>query len=184
MPKDLHEKFETLALPLMDAAYRAAVALCGRAEQAEDLVQETYLKAWQKFGTFQAGTNCKAWLMRILRNGYIDQLRRQGLVRFVALDEESPPAARTGGQPEDDARDEAAILEGFSDQQVLDALARLPDDQRLALLLVDVERMEHRDVAEVLDVPEGTVKSRTSRARAALRQTLLAHAKDLGFVKR
>lgn len=184
MPKDLRENFEKLAIPLLDAAYRAAMAMCGRPEPAEDLVQETYLKAWQKFDTFRLGTNFKAWLMRILRNGYIDQARRQGLVRFVTLDEESPPEARAGGEPEDAARDEAAILEGFSDQQVLEALAKLPDDQRLALLLVDVERMDHRDVAEVLDVPEGTVKSRTSRARTALRQMLSAHAKDLGFVKR
>jgi RNA polymerase sigma-70 factor (ECF subfamily) len=184
VPKDPRERFETLAMPQIDAVYRAALSLCGRADQADDLVQQTYLRAWEKFRSFEQGTNCKAWMMRILRNGWIDQLRRQGRVNFLPLDEEMAPAAKMDGGEDAATRDEAAILDGFSDQQVLDALGQLPPDQRMALLLVDVERMDHRDVAVVLDVPEGTVKSRTSRARAALRAKLQAHAKDLGFVKR
>jgi RNA polymerase sigma-70 factor (ECF subfamily) len=191
------ERFESLAMPHIDAVYRAALALCGRTDQADDLVQVTYLKAWEKFRTFQEGTNCKAWLMRILRNSRIDQLRRQGLVQFLPLDEdalsaEHPQAPiRVGtdlGLPQENTAaavpDAATMLESFSDQQVIEALAQLPPDQRLALLLADVERMDHQEIAAVLEVPVGTVKSRTSRARAALREKLLAHAKDLGFVKR
>jgi RNA polymerase sigma-70 factor, ECF subfamily len=187
VPKDLREQFETLAMPQIDAVYRAALSLCGRADQAEDLVQQTYLQAWEKFRSFQEGTNCKAWMMRTLRNSWIDQLRRQRHVNFLPLDEEMAPAARTENAGCEDAaaiHNETAILDGFSDQQVLDALSQLPPDQRLALLLVDVERMDHRDVAAVLDVPEGTVKSRASRARTVLREKLQAHAKDLGFMKR
>lgn len=186
MPKDLRERFESLAMPHIDAVYRAALALCGRTDQADDLVQVTYLKAWEKFRSFQEGTNCKAWLMRILRNSRIDQLRRQGLVQFLPLDEDAPLAAKVGEGDENAAAvpDAATMLESFSDQQVIEALGQLPPDQRLALLLADVERMDHQEIADVLEVPVGTVKSRTCRARAALRQKLLAHAKDLGFVKR
>ncbi len=178
----MRERFESLAMPQIDAVYRAALALCGRADQADDLVQTTYLKAWEKFRSFREGTNCNAWLMRILRNSWIDQLRRQGLVNFLPLDEEAPLADRHPqedlGAPQDD------LLEKFSDPRVIEALGQLPPDQRLALLLVDVERMDHQEVADVLELPVGTVKSRTSRARTALREKLLAHAKDLGFVKR
>jgi RNA polymerase sigma-70 factor (ECF subfamily) len=191
VPKNLPERFESLAMPLIDAVYRAALALCGRADQADDLVQVTYLKAWENFRSFQEGTNCKAWLMRILRNSRIDQLRRQGLVKFQSLDEEMPlaehPQADLGVPQENTAAavpDVATMLERFSDQQVIEALGQLPPDQRLALLLADVERMDHQEIADVMEVPVGTVKSRTSRARAALREKLLAHAKDLGFVKR
>ena len=186
MPKDLREQFESLAMPQIDAVYRAALALCGRPDQADDLVQVTYLKAWEKFRSFQEGTNCKAWLMSILRNSWIDQMRRQGLVKFLPLDDEMPLAANASEGDADPAAvpDAAALLERFSDQQVIEALGQLPPDQRLALLLADVERMDHQEIATVLELPVGTVKSRTSRARAALREKLLAHAKDLGFVKR
>jgi RNA polymerase sigma-70 factor (ECF subfamily) len=190
VPKDLREQFESLAMPQIDAVYRAALALCGRPDQADDLVQVTYLKAWEKFRSFREGTNCKAWLMSILRNSWIDQMRRQGLVKFLPLDDEMPLAERPHtdlGAPQADVPgvpDAATMLESFSDQQVIQALGQLPPDQRLALLLADVERMDHQEIATVLELPVGTVKSRTSRARAALREKLLAHAKNLGFVKR
>ena len=172
-------------MPYIDAVYRTAMALCARESDAQDLVQTTYLKAMESFATFKIGTNCKAWLLQILRNTWIDLLRRQKLVRFEELSPQRPiaggPQEEQGWSQGDDAR---VILQSFSDQQVIGALKQLPEDQRFALLLSDVEDLDQAQVARVLDVPVGTVKSRISRARGTLRQVLWAHARDLGFVKR
>lgn len=178
--------FERLALPHLDAVLRAATALSGRAADAQDLAQTTFLKALENFEDFKPGTSCKAWLMRILRNTWIDRLRHEKALRIGPLPEETTLSAAAPDEPPpaEAALDERKILERFSDADVLAALATLGDDQRLALLLVDVEQMDHAEVAEVLAVAVGTVKSRTSRARAALRDKLLAHAKELGFLGR
>ena len=174
-------EFETIAMPHLDGVLRAALALCGDRDQAEDLVQATYLKALSRFASFGRGTNCKAWLVRILRNDWIDRLRHRKVAgAAVPLDEAVLPAPDdTADEPPwTDADD---VLEKFSDEQVIRALQTLSDDQRLALVLVDVEEMPHEDVAEILGVAVGTVKSRTSRARAKLKTLLQAHARDLGL---
>jgi len=173
--------FESTAVPHLDAVHRAAVALCGRRDQAEDLVQTTFLKAVAHFGSFRVGTNCKAWLMRILRNTWIDGLRRGRAAGPTASLADDPPAP-PGPQPTtwSDAHD---LLENFSDEQVIRALQSLPDDQRLTLYLIDVEELGQDQVAEITGVRVGTVKSRTSRARQALRGKLLEHAKDLHLAK-
>ena len=175
-------EFESTALPHMDAVYRAALTLCGRPDQAEDLVQTTYVKAVEHFGSFRLGTNCKAWLMRILRNTWIDSLRRIRTAGPTAPLVDEPPAPPTGPQPTtwSNADD---LLENFSDEQVIEALRELPDDQRLTLYLVDVEELSQDQVAEITAVRVGTVKSRTSRARQALRGQFLEHAKDLHLAK-
>jgi RNA polymerase sigma-70 factor (ECF subfamily) len=174
------QDFEKVALVHMDAVFRTAVALCGAADQAEDLTQQTFLKAWTRFSSFKAGTNCRAWLLRITRNLWIDQLRHRKVTGSVLpLDEHlvaKPDAPETTTWT-----DAADLLENFSDAEVIAALAGLPDDQRLTLFLVDVERMSQEQVARVLGVAVGTVKSRTSRARAALKEKLASHAKDLGL---
>ena len=158
---------------------RAAVALCGDREQAEDLVQETVLKALARFASFRTGTNCKAWLVRILRNAWIDRLRHRKVAGpTVPLDE---TLAAGQDEPDEPWTDAADVLDMFEDAEVIEALRTLSDDQRLALVLVDVEEMPHEDVAEILGVAPGTVKSRTSRARAKLRTLLRAHAHDLGL---
>lgn len=173
-------EFEAAAMPHLDGVLRAALALCGDSDRAEDLVQETYLKALSRFASFRRGTNCKAWLVRILRNAWIDRLRHRKVAGpAVALDEQT----LAGCDDEGDApwTDAADVLEMFGDEQVIAALQTLNDDQRLALVLVDVEGMAHEDVAEILGVACGTVKSRTSRARAKLRTLLRQHARDLGL---
>ncbi len=177
---DEHD-FETVALAHLDAVYRAAVALSHREQDAQDLVQTTYLKAMEKFHSFQRGTNCKAWLLRILRNTWIDGLRHRKVVGPELPIEENmlaaPPAPEefTWSNPEE-------VVESFSDEQVIDALRELPEEQRLAVLLVDVERLTHAEVAEVTGVAVGTVKSRTHRGRARLKARLSALAEDLGLV--
>ena len=175
---DVNE-FEATALPHLDGVLRAAVALSGGREPAEDLVQETYLKALERFASFRAGTNCKAWLVRILRNAWIDRLRHRKVAGpDLPLDEALLAGADEGDEPWTGAGD---VLEKFEDAEVIEALQTLSDDQRLALVLVDVEGMGHQDVADILGVAPGTVKSRTGRARAKLRTLLRAHARDLGL---
>ena len=176
-------EFENAAMPYVDAVYRTAFALCGRQEKAEDLAQDTFTKALERFDSFQIGTNCKAWLLRILRNTWIDELRHRKIVGpRLSLDEAL--LAETPREEETAWTNAADILENFSDEDVIRAMKQLPDEQRLTLFLVDVEQLDHEEVAAIMDVAVGTVKSRSSRARSALRAKLLAHAKDLGLVER
>ena len=174
--------FEKTALPQMDAVYRAAVALCGRREHAEDLVQTTFTKALASFGSFEEGTNCKAWLLQILRRTWLDELRHLRVAGPALPIDEVQLAARDC-DPEPTDLDPAAILESFSDEQVIAALLDLPEDQRMSLFLTDVAGLSGDEAAEIMDVPVGTIKSRTCRARAALRRALASHAKDMGFGK-
>ncbi len=176
-------EFEAVALPHLDAVYRAAYALCGKHTEAEDMAQTTFLRAWRRFDSYRPGTNCRAWLLRILRNRWIDVLRHRGVTPETAplpegLAAEPPSGTETSWSNAED------VLENFSDEQVIAALRELPEEQRLALFLLDVEGLSQEEVAEVLSVAVGTVKSRTSRARRALRERLLERARDLGWVER
>ena len=175
--------FERIALPELSAVYRTAFALCGRGEPAEDLVQATMVKALERFETFRPGTNCKAWLLRILRNTWIDDLRHRKVAGpAVSLDEELL-AAPVESEP-DWAAGLADVLEHFGDPEIIAALAELPEAHRLTVYLVDVEQLTQEEVAEITGVAVGTVKSRTSRARSVLRVKLLDHARDLGLAGR
>ncbi|MHC4431460.1 MAG: RNA polymerase sigma factor [Planctomycetota bacterium] len=177
---DSAETFEKVALAHLDAVYRAAVALCGRRQEADDLVQETFLRAFERFESFEPGTNCKAWLLQILRNIRIDQFRRKKIAG-----QQLPLAEQTVAQESCDneivwssAED---LMENFADEQVIKALSELPEDQRLTLFLIDVEQLSQEDVARIMGVATGTVKSRTSRGRAALKEGLASYAKKMGL---
>ena len=178
---DSTETFEKAALPHLDAVYRAAVALCGRRQKADDLVQETFLKAFERFASFQPGTNCKAWLLQILRNVWIDQLRRKKVAG-----QELPLAEQIIAERNHDNEivwsNAEDLIENFSDEQVIKALSELPEDQRLTLFLIDVEQLSQKDVARITGVATGTVKSRTSRGRAALKERLASYAKKMGLM--
>jgi RNA polymerase sigma-70 factor (ECF subfamily) len=170
-------------LPHLDSVYRAAVAVCGRTDEAEDLTQTTFLKAFERFDMFKPGTNCKAWLFQIMRNLWIDRLRHKSIAgTTVSIDEElldpKPQGSMTAWS---DAHD---LLENFSDEQVIHALKCLPEEQRLTLYLTDVEQLSQEEVAEITGTAVGTVKSRTSRARNELRNHLLAYATEMGFTGR
>lgn len=175
--------FETTALPHLDSVYRAAVALCGSGSEAEDLVQTTFMKAFERFDTFKPGTDCKGWLMRILRNTWIDRLRHRATTgTTVSLAEDAiAPAASPAPAVWTDAND---LLENFSDAEVIRAMGELSDEQRLTLFLVDVEQMSVDEAAAVLEIAPGTVKSRSNRARNALKAKLTDHARDLGYPER
>jgi len=172
--------FEKTAMPHLDSVFRTAFALCGDRDEAEDLTQAACLKALSQFDSFRPGTNCRAWLMRIVRNSWIDRLRHRKVVGTELQADQLPLEA--GESVEEahwtNARD---ILESFADEQIIAALGELPEAQRMAVFLVDVERMSVDQAAGILDAAPGTIKSRASRGRAKLKVLLKAHAADLGF---
>ena len=157
--------FEELAMPLFDQLYNFAQWLTQDRTEAEDLVQETYAKALRGFSSFQQGTNFRAWIYRILRNTFLTS--RTGLKANIPLefDEDSEPAAG----PE---TPESVMIEHSQQQLVQQALEEMPVHFREILLLCEVEEMSYQEISETLAVPMGTVMSRLSRARAALRNLL------------
>lgn len=168
--------FEQEALPHLDAVYRAALAISGQTELAEDLTQATFLKALKAFSSFKPGSNAKAWLYQILRNLWIDRLRHEKVAGTTGTIDETLVA-----EPDNetiDWTDAQDLLENFSDEQVIRALKQLPEEQRLTLFLLDVEQLSQQEVAEITDVAIGTVKSRCHRARANLKQALTQYAKE------
>ena len=175
------ESFEEIALPHLNAVYRAAVAICGHHKDADDLVQDTFLKAFERFELFEKGTNCKAWLLQILRNTWIDRLRRRKIAGLtLPLDEEI--VAATSKDCETKWSNAEDLIENFSDEQIIKALSKLPEDQRLTLFLTDVEQLSQKEVARITGVAVGTVKSRASRGRAELKNRLTLYAKQMGLI--
>lgn len=163
----------------IDAVFRTASALCSNKHTVDDLVQTAFLKAFENFGSFKKGTNCKAWLLRILRNTWFDHLRHVKVVDAqLPLTEEIVEDKPKDQTVWSNAKD---MLENFSDEQIIKALTKLPDDQRLTLFLIDVEGLSQQEVARITDVAVGTVKSRTHRARTELKNELSSYAKQMGL---
>lgn len=181
-------RFRRLAWPLMSVVLRTAECLTRNRDQAEDLAQETMLKAARAIDSYQDGTDMRAWLLTIMRRSHIDWLRagrhRPALLSLDAEDLELP--AKEGQQPgycDDRWEEPEALMDRFDDETVIGALRELPDDIRWTLLLVDIEQMEQAEAATVLGVPVGTIKSRTHRGRAMLRDRLYQHAVHRGWVR-
>ena len=161
--------FEELAMPLFDSLYNFAHWLTQDRDEAEDLVQETYAKALRGFGSFQPGTNFRAWIFRILRNTFLTSRTGLAATRTVPLeseDEQEQTVAVSRETPE------SILLEQAGQQLVQAALEQVPVIYREVLLLCDVEEMSYQEIAETLGVPLGTVMSRLYRARKALRVAL------------
>jgi RNA polymerase sigma-70 factor (ECF subfamily) len=158
--------FEELAMPLFDQLYNFARWLTQDTSEAEDLVQETYTKALRGFSSFQLGTNFRAWMYRILRNSFLSS--RTGLRTMVAIDEESEEKLL----PAENVTPETILIAQVSREAVQEALANLPVPFREILLLCEVEEMSYQDISETLGIPIGTVMSRLSRARKALRGSM------------
>ena len=170
------QRFEELMLPHAEAVYRTAYYLVG-GQEAEDLTQETYLKAYQAFDQFR-GPNAKAWLCAILRHAFLDHCRRRRHeLPFVPLELGAPAGDR--GEARAPSAEEQ-VLDGQLDGDVQSALRALPDEWRLVLLLADVEDLTYREIAEVTQVPIGTVMSRLCRARRRLRDHLGEYARRAG----
>jgi RNA polymerase sigma-70 factor, ECF subfamily len=166
--------FEQMAVPLFDQMYNLAHWLTGNRSDAEDLVQETYAKALRGFRSFEAGTNLRAWMYRILRNSFLSS--RSGLAAQKTAWLEDEDADKTEQFTAHAETPERHVLQQESQQQILDALASLAVGDREILLLCEVEELSYREIAQVLDVPLGTVMSRLSRARRRLRQALIMPA--------
>jgi RNA polymerase sigma-70 factor (ECF subfamily) len=160
--------FEELAMPLFDQLFNFAHWMAQNREEAEDLVQETYAKALRGFSSFQPGTNFRAWMYRILRNTFLTSRTGLQATRTVPFedDDEGQIAVADSGTPE------AILIERSNQQLVQDAIAELPVKARDILLLCEVEEMSYQDIAETLSIPIGTVMSRLSRSRKALRDIL------------
>ena len=172
-------------MPLLPSLYNLAFWLARDSNDAEDLVQETYLKAFRGFGSFEAGTNFKAWIFRILRNTYLTSRTGLAAARTVALEDELHEDGEFGPAelPEGivDRRTPEMHLLQMSDRATLQAaMEELPPRLLEVILLCDVEEMKYKEIAALLEIPIGTVMSRIARARAALRQTLLAEQYSSG----
>jgi RNA polymerase sigma-70 factor, ECF subfamily len=159
------DSFETLAMPLFASLYNLAHWLTQNQQEAEDLVQETYLKALKGFDSFQPGSNFRAWMYRILRNTFLTSRTGLSAKMTVALDlDEDSALPVTTDTPE-------SILFAQADQQLVrDALDRLPVPYREVILLCDMEEMSYQEIADAIGIPIGTVMSRLSRARKAMRE--------------
>ena len=159
--------FEELAMPLLDSLYNFARWLVHNQNDAEDLVQETYLKALRSFASFQPGTNFRAWMFRILKNTFLSSCSKLERRMTVAMDSEEdfPVLPATSVTPE-------SLLERSGDDAVRCAIEQLPVIFREVILLCDVEDASYREIAEILSIPIGTVMSRLARARKSVRESL------------
>jgi RNA polymerase sigma-70 factor, ECF subfamily len=174
------------AIPYLDALYSAALRYTRNSTDAEDLVQETFAKAFASFHQFEPGTNLRAWLYRILTNSYINRYRQQQRrPQEVSADAVGPDGdefslyERIAGTAAPAA--EAQVLEALTDQEVKDALASLPEQFRIAVYLADVEGFSYAEIADIMGSPIGTVMSRLHRGRAALQAALYDYAVRRGL---
>jgi len=166
------DEFEAAALPHLNDIYRTAARLLGGGSGADDVVQEVYLQAWRSFDRFEVGTNCRAWLFKILFHTMQHYRRKWLNVRMVNEGEQILEHTVAGSPP---------VAEHITDAQILAALAEVQEDFRAVVLLVDVEEFSYKEAAGILNVPIGTVMSRLSRGRSLLRERLAAVAQSYGI---
>ena len=183
-PAERDQRFEADALPYLDQLYGAGLRMTRNPDDAEDLVQETFSKAYAAFGQYRPGTNLKAWLYRILTNTYINHYRKKQREpqQSDAEEVEDWQIHRAASHTSTGLRSaEAEAIDSLGDDVVKDALAAIPEDRRLAVYLADVEGFAYKEIAEIMQTPIGTVMSRLHRGRAQLRTLLADHARSLGI---
>jgi RNA polymerase sigma-70 factor (ECF subfamily) len=179
--------FETHAMPHVDSLYSAALRYTRNRQDAEDLVQETFLSAYAAWDSFLPDSNCRAWLLRILTNGFINSYRRrQTRHRFIEERADESVNVLYGEERRLEASDpEGALVDETLGDEVSRALAELPEDHRIVVVLADLQGLKYREVADILDCPVGTVMSRLFRARRLLEEALTTYAAShYGIVRR
>jgi len=180
----LKARFERDVLPLLPSLYSAALRLTRNPTDAEDLVQEAYLRAYRGFGGFSEGTNVRAWMYRILTNTFINTYRKKQREPVTVQDENGEDWYLFDklGESGVEASAESTVLDRIPDEDVQRALEALPDGFRMAVLLADVEGFSYKEIAEILEVPIGTVMSRLHRGRRALEKALWETVRERGLV--
>lgn len=179
-------EFENIAFEHMDSLYSTALRMTRNAEEAEDLVQDTYLRAFRFFDKFQEGTNFKAWIFKILTNTFINRYRKKARtpqqVQFdkveygIENDDEDDPVPQWSGYDEENYQE-------LFDDDIKSALGQLSEEFRMVILLADVEGFSYKEIAQIIDRPIGTVMSRLFRGRKMLQKVLETYAKREGYIK-
>ena len=178
--------FEAVAMPYLDALYNTAYRMTRNSQDAEDLVQETYLKAYKYYDKFEEGTNLKAWLFKILKNTFINSYRKKQQAPpkadFADIEESFETIVRDdSGQQARTPEEE--LLEKVLDEDVQHAIEELPHDYRMVVLLADLEGFSYKEIADILEIPVGTVMSRLYRGRRLLEEALLKYARGHGYIR-
>lgn len=179
-------EFEALVMPHLEALYGTAVRMTRNPQEADDLLQDTCLKAFRFIDRFQRGTNFKAWIFKILTNVFINRYRKLQRDREVRgeVERDGHHAHILAQGPARDAqRPEDTILDHLMSEDIAQALEKLPPDFRMAIILSDVEEFSYKEIAEIMDCPVGTVMSRLYRARRQMQRLLYRHAVDRGFIQ-
>ncbi|MCG8340850.1 MAG: sigma-70 family RNA polymerase sigma factor [Cytophagales bacterium] len=180
--KEKQEIFDNEFLPHIEAIYNFAYSLKPNVEEARDLVQETLLKAFRFITSFERGTNAKAWLFRILKNTFINEFRKQQRAPSKVDYQEGSIYYNIADKAEGLSKNLAVeVLKDLVDDEVAIALNALPIDFRTIIILSDLEGFTYKEIAKILDVPIGTVRSRLHRARNALKEKLQAYGKAMGY---
>lgn len=185
-PQERSARFEREAMPLLDQMYSAALRTTRNPTDAEDLVQETYAKAFAAFHQYRPGTNLRAWMYRILTNSYINSYRKKQRqpLQSDAAEVEDYQLARAASHSSTGLRSaEAEALDHLPDSDVTRALASIGEDFRMAVYLADVEGFSYKEIADIMDTPIGTVMSRLHRGRKQLRELLTDYAAERGIVR-
>ena len=182
---EMLRRFEAEALPHLDALHRTALRMTRNRSDAEDLVQETYLKAYRFFDLYEPGTNCRAWLFKILTNTginvFVKRAKQPAQVDFDDVEPILPQAESAGLQAP--TRGDLAVFADLLDDELKSALEAVPEDFRMVLILSVIEGFAYREIAEILDIPIGTVMSRLYRGRKLLQASLREYARKKGLVK-
>jgi len=179
--------FEEEALPWLDAVYRFSLRLTGNEAEADDLAQETFLRAYRHWSTYTRGTSCRSWLFTICRNAFLRgrERRDRRMESFeseleVAVEAIASAKVLAEIQSEDPER---SFFDSFIDSEIDAAITRLPDEFRQAVVLSDLEGLGYNEIAEVMDIPVGTVKSRLYRGRRLLATALREYATEMGYIR-
>lgn len=177
------EEFEAEIIPHLDAMYHFALRLTANPDDAEDLVQESIVKAFRFFSSFEQGTNAKAWLFRILKNSFINDFRKQAKQPYkVDYNDIAPYYESVRSEQSNSTNLQTTMFSELLDDDITEALAKLPEDFRIVVLLSDIEEFSYEEIANMLDVPIGTVRSRLHRGRNLLRTTMLDYATKRGYL--